>query len=396
MRVAVTGTTGYLGSCLAAALLRQGHDVLALARRDPDGRRTAAALDEVARGFGWTAPDRRRLTAAPWDLRAEGVVSMEGVDAVWHCAAHMSLAPAQLGAAHDANVRGTYALYDALARARGDRARFFHVSTAFVGGFGGAPIAEELLPAPRIDNPYLVSKWATELALAELARKPGKPPVVLVRPTLVGGHTDSGWYGGKPFGIYMYLAALLVAAKLGIRAVRLDLSPDIVHDYAPIDDFVANALALAATPPGEALTTFHFTGSEVATRTIVDLASELLHIDVGFGAPASMADWIVDAMTEIAKPIAGAPTFRFERGKLRALLGPRYRETAIVGERLRHLVASYFREQRDRLPAPPGSSAIGAVGRALDRVPGPLLRASGRRSLAKTFVARALLRRGRP
>jgi len=88
MRVAVTGTSGLVGTALCAALEDAGHDVVRLVRRDPTGEREArwdigartvddGALQDVGAivnlageniGQRWTATVKRRA----WESRVDG------------------------------------------------------------------------------------------------------------------------------------------------------------------------------------------------------------------------------------------------------------------------------------------------------------------------------------
>lgn len=390
MRVAITGTTGYLGSCLAAAFLAEGWEVLCLSRRDDGGARTRDAIAAARRGFGFGVESRGHLRQVPWDPRAGTHASLEGVDAVWHCAAHMSLSHRQLPSAHEVNVRGTCDLYRAMTRDGARGACFYHVSTAFIAGFGAGVARETLHHAPRLGSSYLITKWAAELALSDMASRDGAPPVALVRPTLVGGHSESGWYGGRPFGVYMYLRAFAMAKGLGFDRLRLDLSPDTLHDFLLIDDFVANALSLTSIGLSPGATPLHFTGTQVSTRTLVEISSRLLGLELCFGAPETTADWFLEALTEIAKPIAGAETVHFVSERLGEVLGSRLAQTPVTEACLERLLAMYFREVgREQSSAWSAPRVAAAVSRAtLDRW--PTRRVDPRPWLARSLVQRAV------
>src|SRR5690606_3389842 len=131
--------TGFLGSHLLAALLRQGETVIALARSSGGaaGRtRVEAALAEVlgseesreaaagrlevvegdigATGLGLTDADRRELAAR--------------VDEVWHSAASLSFLEEERAAIFRMNLDGARSVVDFTAASRGRR--LHHISTA--------------------------------------------------------------------------------------------------------------------------------------------------------------------------------------------------------------------------------------------------------------------------
>jgi len=83
VRVLVTGGAGFIGTHVVSALLRRGHEVVVLDRRDPAG----ASTETTAR----PAADGRRLVVG--DVRDRDAVAraLSGVDAVSHQAAMVGL-----------------------------------------------------------------------------------------------------------------------------------------------------------------------------------------------------------------------------------------------------------------------------------------------------------------
>ncbi|MCP4806592.1 MAG: NAD-dependent epimerase/dehydratase family protein [Proteobacteria bacterium] len=118
MRVTLTGATGLVGANLAAALLEQGHTVRAT-------KRSSSRTDHLADlDIEWTtAPlsDLDGLTAA-----------FEGADAVFHCAAAVSIKAEVTPMLQSANIDGTKNVLEAVRKAR--VARLIHCSSTVAVG----------------------------------------------------------------------------------------------------------------------------------------------------------------------------------------------------------------------------------------------------------------------
>ncbi len=155
MRIAVTGASGFVGGRTARAFEALGHEVWSYGRRD------ASAL---------SAP-LPRYTA--WDI-TRGPTDLAHVDAVVHCAAHVSP-----WGAHDVfeavNARGTSHLLQSLSA----RTPVVYVSTASVYD-DDASRAGSAMP------PYGASKLRGEA----LVRASGRPVIVL-RPHVIYGPGDT-------------------------------------------------------------------------------------------------------------------------------------------------------------------------------------------------------------
>ena len=151
MRIAMTGTTGYVGSEVLAKLLRRDHEVRALVRQPGRAERLRdLGVELVAGDLG----DRTALA----DL-------VGGVDAVVHLVGIIAETGAQtFDVVH---VRGTQALLDAAAEAR--VGLFVHMSALGARGDAGA-------------TRYHRSKWQAE----EAVRSSGLAHVI-VRPSIIAG-----------------------------------------------------------------------------------------------------------------------------------------------------------------------------------------------------------------
>ena len=156
--IAVTGATGFIGAPLALRLERAGHEVTRLGRASADlGTATVAELQPL----------------------------LAGCEVVVHLAARAHLtretAADPLAEFRRINVAGSERL--ALAAARAGVRRFVFVSSIGVHGnaTAGRPFRATDPAAPR--EPYAVSKWEAEQALARVRSL----QLVVVRPPLVYG-----------------------------------------------------------------------------------------------------------------------------------------------------------------------------------------------------------------
>lgn len=172
MTVLVTGASGLLGGAVARVLVERGADVRTLQRR-PSG--VAGARDVAG-----SVTDADAVAAA-----------LDGVDAVVHLAARVSLAGPR--EEFDAvNIGGTTTLLDAAERA-GVR-RFVQVSSPSVahGGASLVGVAAEPADPAHARGDYARTKAAAELLALDRDRAAdGGMAVVAVRPHLVWGPGDT-------------------------------------------------------------------------------------------------------------------------------------------------------------------------------------------------------------
>ncbi len=199
MKVLVLGTSGFIGSAVAAHLAHRGLDVRAGARRPDEARRLMPAFD-------WVAADFRDLTR-PEDWQA----ILDGVEGVVNCVGVLqSGAGDSLALAHEI---GPAALF-AACEAAGVR-RLIHISAV------GADVAA--------GTAYARSKHATERRLQASVLD-----WVILRPSLVVGRAA---YGGT--ALMRGLAALpwvipLIGGDQRFRPVMLpDLADAIARLLAP-------------------------------------------------------------------------------------------------------------------------------------------------------------------
>ena len=172
MRIAVTGASGFVGGAIARAAREAGHEVLALARRDP----------------------KLGVEFHPWDIRQPAPTSVlregERVDAVVHTAAAVD-DWVSLKLAKSVNVDGTVNVMRAF-----PNARFVHISSSSIypPRRPSINIAEESItigPHIRYLNSYGLTKAAAEEvvrgAVQNLRLVPG---AVILRPHAIYGPGD--------------------------------------------------------------------------------------------------------------------------------------------------------------------------------------------------------------
>ncbi|GAA2067396.1 NAD-dependent epimerase/dehydratase family protein [Microbacterium hatanonis] len=169
MIVLATGTSGFLGRAVAAALVEAGHEVRTLQRR-PSG-----------------VPGVTDVLGSVTDA---GVVddAARGVDAIVHLAAKVSLAgaPAEFRAV---NVDGTRMLLDA-AEMHGV-ARFVYVSSPSVAHAGSALAGVGAETADPVGARGEYARTKAEAEILALSRNSDGLAVVAVRPHLVWGPGDT-------------------------------------------------------------------------------------------------------------------------------------------------------------------------------------------------------------
>ena len=201
MRILVTGATGFLGGAVVERLLAHGEeDILVTAR--PGSRR--AQIEAAAARY-----PRARVDYVPANLisRADAARAVESVDAVYHLAASLRGAPA------DMFLNTVVASKNLLEAIGPRRVRVVLVSSFSVYGVAGLPRGarvDEQTPletSPEKRDLYGHVKLRQELLCRELAAKYGHELVVL-RPGVIygpGGSAFSSRVGLSLFGLFWHL-----------------------------------------------------------------------------------------------------------------------------------------------------------------------------------------------
>jgi dihydroflavonol-4-reductase len=214
VKALVTGATGFVGSAVVRALLRDGWTVRALARRS-SSRQTLEHLPvEIA---GGDLADRASLQLA-----------LTGCDALFHVAADYRLGAREPDQLYASNVRGTANVLDA-ARTAGVSRIVYTSSVATIGVPGdGRPGCEET-PVGLADmiGHYKRSKFMAEQLVLDAAR--GGAPAVIVNPS-----TPIGPWDVKPTPT----GRMVRDAAAGRMPAYVDTGLNVVH----VDDVAAGHL----------------------------------------------------------------------------------------------------------------------------------------------------------
>ena len=229
MRALVTGGAGFIGSNLVDALVAAGHDV--------------AVLDDISTGFAENL--RGDVPLFRGDVADEGLVNkaMQGVDVVFHQAAHRAVARSVEHplTTDTANTHGTLTVLKA-ALDNGARRVVYASSSSVYGGAKEMPTPESAPLLPR--SPYAVTKLNGEHYARVFAELYGLETVALRYFNVYGPRQ-------RPDSAY---AAVI---PLFIDALRTGQPPEIhgdgkqSRDFSYIDD-VVSANMLAGTAPAEA------------------------------------------------------------------------------------------------------------------------------------------------
>ncbi len=230
-RYLVTGGAGFIGSNIAAALVRLGERV--------------RVLDDLSSGCwenlaGIREPDAIELIEG--DIRNESVVAeaAKGVEVIFHQAALCSV-PASVAApvtSHAINVGGTVNVLD-VARRVGVKRVIFAASSAAYGDTPVLPKHEDLRTMPL--SPYAADKLACEHYCQVFSRIYGLETLCLRYFNVFGPHQT-------PTGAYAAAIPRFIDAALAGRPITLFGDGEQTRDFCYIDN-VVNANLLAANSP---------------------------------------------------------------------------------------------------------------------------------------------------
>ena len=246
MKALVTGATGFVGAAVARALLQEGWEVRALARKGSDRRNLRTLAAEVVDG---DLADSQSLAR-----------SLAGCEALLHVAADYRLGAFDPQQLYRTNVEGTRNILDA-ARAAGVRRVVYTSSVATIGIPADGSPGTEATRATVSDmiGHYKRSKFLAEEVARDAAR--AGTPVVIVNPSTPVGPGD---VKPTPTG------QMVLDAAAGRTPAYIDTGLNIVH----VDDVAAgHLLALHHGRVGER---YILGGQDMTLREILGEIAQLV------------------------------------------------------------------------------------------------------------------------
>jgi dihydroflavonol-4-reductase len=271
MRVLVTGGTGYVGSHIVLALVRDGHDVRLLVRRP----------EQVAETFGPYGVTFGPDDTIVGDVLDESSVrsAIEGCDAVVHAAAIFSLDPRKAKAMLDTNATAARVVLTSALDAGCDPAVHISSSVALMRHGGSGPD----LPLGDIEHAYSKSKVLSEIEARKLQDQ-GKP-VVTVYPGAIFGPGDP--YVGSQTERFLWVVRgwFPLWSKGGVLASD-------VRDTAAV---VAAVMEPGRGPRRFVVPGIHMTGNDLYTAVSRAIGRRRPHLDL----PSRMGLWsskLIDAV----------------------------------------------------------------------------------------------------
>lgn len=235
MKALVTGGAGFIGSSIAAALVRDGADV--------------RILDDFSTGFRENIPAGAEVIEG--DLRTLDCVrtAVRGVDLVFHQAAIRSV-PRSVDdpvSSHEANATGTLNMLIVSAEER--VRRVVYASSSSVYGDPDDPLRrEEQTPDPV--SPYGASKLAGELYCRVWTRVAGLPTISLRYFNVFGPRQH-------PESKYAAVFPAFISALVDGRAPEVHWDGEQTRDFTFIEDVVAANLRAAQAGPAADGQTFN-------------------------------------------------------------------------------------------------------------------------------------------
>jgi UDP-glucuronate 4-epimerase len=264
MQTVVTGVAGFIGSTLAAELLRRGDHVIGIDRFEPADavatkRRNLEPLLAESR-FRFVELDLATQDFDPW---------LAGADAVYHLAAIAGVRHSwsdPFSRYLTANVLVTQRVLESAVRCRTPRVVYASSSSVY-GNAVRYPCQEGDLPAPY--SPYGVTKLAGEHLCRAYAANHGLGVVVLRYFTVYGPRQRTDM-------------AINIAIDSALRGEKFRVhSPDALRDFTYVDDIV-RATALAGSVPGLPSDTVINVASGAVTPLgdVLNILGDLLGVDL--------------------------------------------------------------------------------------------------------------------
>jgi len=271
-RILLTGGTGFLGSHLAAGLLRSGYKISLLARPLKQGR-ADERVEKLLDWFGIEPGLRKNLQIVEGTIEKPGLGlsgealsdCLENTTELIHCASNTGFAERKRPEIEAANIGGLLNVLDFASRSR--CAFFHHLSTAYAAGRREGLCREELVDTDDFTNVYEETKARGERLVSDHCRTAGIR-LNIYRPSIVYGDSRTGrsllfnalYYPVKTtvFLKNLYEADILErggrkAAMMGVRResdgslylpIRFEVESAEGINLIPVDYFVASFTAI--------------------------------------------------------------------------------------------------------------------------------------------------------
>ena len=309
MKIVLTGATGFIGSHLAAELVKRGHEVYAIIRHAP--ARELRVVKEFLEDVAVTTGDLTSYQSV------SGILRSIMPDTVIHLAA---LSPVRLSFERPfeyelTNTTATMNIVHALLELPdASQRRLIAAATAEVyGPQPPKPIPEETALQP--SSPYAVRKAAADLYIRMAFTSLGLHGTVMRPVNTFGRKFDSS------FVVEYLVTSMLKGQDIYIGA------PESVRDYMYIDDHVAAYLSVIKNAAAADRQVFNVsTGQGVSNRELAMMIARKLGFDtsqihLGVYPPgypyrplASDQPYIVLDATKIKEKLGWKPTVSLEAG----------------------------------------------------------------------------------
>src|SRR5450759_544473 len=193
--IALTGTTGFLGSHLMATLLSKGYNIIVFGRP----AKNESLKGRIFRLLKWFGVDSMsdQVTCIDTDLSQDNLGISTGeysrlcsvVDSVIHCASDTSFSESKREKVMAANINNLKGILEFSKNA--DVSFFHYISTAYVAGTG-VTFCKEILSSPKtFTNVYEESKAAAENIISLFCQK-NSINLSIIRPSIVYGDSQNG------------------------------------------------------------------------------------------------------------------------------------------------------------------------------------------------------------
>ena len=294
-KVLITGGTGFIGANLVRRLLKDGHDVHLLVRKEYDNARLKDVIDDL-----------RFYEVDLMDLSSlDTILMFVKPDWVFHLSVYGAYSHQNNGQTmFETNVIGTMNLIKACAKCGFEV--FVNTGSSSEYGYKDHPSKETEILEPA--STYAVSKAATTMFCGYIAREKNVMIPTLRLYSVYGPYEDDG-----------RLVPTLIRYGTQGRFPPL-VDPDIAHDFVFVDDVIEAYLLAAMSQEQQSDVIYNVgTGIQTSIREIVDVARRQMNIleEPQWGTmPNRRWDtscWIADNRL-IRKQLGWTPSHSLEEG----------------------------------------------------------------------------------